>query len=271
MDLNEVLVMNGSDIDRLPDEEVGRFGKIAEGHISYLENNPRLYAEEAALAIAEIGEMAIKGKVARGALEIFGITFEATRVDNYTTQGKIDRLKMLLDYANATLELRKQNFPFAGPNDGLAFAFNGQLGDDSSDAELLLSMVRKEARCFPASTPIRISRTASTPISRLRPGDTVLAFDPRANRGRGALVARRVARLYRNTTTEWVRLRWVEEGAAREVVSTPGPGHGGAGIGRIGRGDGGADRLVGRDDASRRAGGGASARGRCSGRRAGRC
>jgi Ca2+-binding RTX toxin-like protein len=77
-------------------------------------------------------------------------------------------------------------------------------------------------KCFPASTPVRTSRTASTPISRLRPGDTVLAFDPRANRGRGALVARRVTRLYRNTTTEWVRLRWVEEGAAREVVSTPG-------------------------------------------------
>jgi len=59
-------------------------------------------------------------------------------------------------------------------------------------------------RCFPASTPITISLTETRPIADIRIGDTVLAFDPAADLGRGALVPRKVVRLYRNTTEEWV-------------------------------------------------------------------
>ena len=77
-------------------------------------------------------------------------------------------------------------------------------------------------RYFPAHTRIQTSRTTSTAISALRVGDVVLAFDARADKGRGALVPRRVTRLYRNTTTEWLRLRWVD-GTAREGVTTPDP------------------------------------------------
>jgi len=77
-------------------------------------------------------------------------------------------------------------------------------------------------RCFPADTLIRTSLTSSRPIADLRPGDVVLAFDPAADLGRGALVPRRVKRIWRNTTTEWVRLRWAENGEARELVATPG-------------------------------------------------
>jgi hypothetical protein len=76
-------------------------------------------------------------------------------------------------------------------------------------------------RCFPAHTRIQTSRTTSTAISALRVGDVVAAFDARADKGRGALVPRRVTRLYRNTTTEWIRLRWFD-GMAREVITTPG-------------------------------------------------
>ena len=76
-------------------------------------------------------------------------------------------------------------------------------------------------RCFPAHTRIQTSRTTSTAISALRVGDVVLAFDARADKGRGALVPRRVSRLYRNTTTDWLRLRW-HDGTAREVITTPG-------------------------------------------------
>ena len=74
--------------------------------------------------------------------------------------------------------------------------------------------------CFPAHTSIQTSRTSSTAISALRVGDVVLAFDARADKGRGALVPRRVSRLYRNTTTDWLRLRW--QGGTREVITTPG-------------------------------------------------
>ena len=77
------------------------------------------------------------------------------------------------------------------------------------------------SRCFPAHTRIQTSRTTSTAISALRVGDVVLAFDARADKGRGALVPRRVTRLYRNTTTDWFRLRW-HDGTAREVITTPG-------------------------------------------------
>ena len=38
----------------------------------------------------------------------------------------------------------------------------------------------------------------------------------------GALVQRRVVRLYRNTTEEWVKLTWAEGGEQRELVTTPG-------------------------------------------------
>jgi hypothetical protein len=73
---------------------------------------------------------------------------------------------------------------------------------------------------FPAHTRIQTSRSTSAAMSALRVGDVVLAFDARADRGRGALVPRRVTRLYRNTTTDWIRLRWHD--GAREVITTPG-------------------------------------------------
>jgi hypothetical protein len=76
--------------------------------------------------------------------------------------------------------------------------------------------------CFPASTPIQISLTQTKPISDIRIGDTVLAFDPAADLGRGALVPRRVVRLYRNSTVVWVRLSWTEGNAAKELIATPG-------------------------------------------------
>ena len=67
----------------------------------------------------------------------------------------------------------------------------------------------------PAATPIAISACEAKPIRDIRVGDTVLAFDPAAGLGRGALVPRKVVRLYRNTTTEWVRPGRAESGAAR--------------------------------------------------------
>jgi len=76
-------------------------------------------------------------------------------------------------------------------------------------------------RRLPAPTRIQTSRTASTAISALRVSDVVLAFDARADKGRGALVPRRVTWAYRNTTTEWIRLRWFD-GAAQEVITSPG-------------------------------------------------
>ena len=79
-----------------------------------------------------------------------------------------------------------------------------------------------DGRCFPAHTRILTPRATSVAISTLRPGDIILSYDVYANKGCGALVPRRVVRIYRNATTEWVRLTWVEGGERRELVATPG-------------------------------------------------
>jgi hypothetical protein len=81
-----------------------------------------------------------------------------------------------------------------------------------------------DIKCFPANTPIQTSLTSTTQISDLRVGDVVLAFDPDAELGRGALVPRRVTRLFHNTTTEWIKLTWLDPvtGEAKELVATPG-------------------------------------------------
>ncbi len=48
---------------------------------------------------------------------------------------------------------------------------------------------------------------AELPIERVRVGDIVMAFDPAADGGRGALAPRRVARTFRNTARAVVHLR----------------------------------------------------------------
>lgn len=90
----------------------------------------------------------------------------------------------------------------------------------SGDSRILWGTSRIE--CFPAHTRIQTSLTTSVAISALRAGDIVLSNDARANKGRGGLVPRRVVRIYHNTTTEWVRLTWVEGGERRELVATQG-------------------------------------------------
>ena len=81
---------------------------------------------------------------------------------------------------------------------------------------------QRPIQCFPSFTPIQISKTETKPISEIRVGDTVMSFDPAADGGRGALVPKRVKRLFRNTTTEWIKLTWLENGEAKELVATPG-------------------------------------------------
>jgi hypothetical protein len=75
--------------------------------------------------------------------------------------------------------------------------------------------------CFERRTLIAKVNGSQCPISDIRVGDTVLAFDPSADLGRGALVPRKVVRLYRNTTEEWVKLTWAEGGEAKELTATP--------------------------------------------------
>ncbi|MES0884378.1 hypothetical protein [Roseibium sp. SCP14] len=76
--------------------------------------------------------------------------------------------------------------------------------------------------CFPADTPILVGTNQNRPISDLRVGDVVLAFDPSLDGGLGDLVPRRITRLYRNSTTEWIKLTWVDGEETKELVATPG-------------------------------------------------
>lgn len=88
--------------------------------------------------------------------------------------------------------------------------------------DLLERMQPAEDYCFPAGTLIALTPTEACTIEALRPGDLVLAFDPSADLGRGALVPKRVVRLFQNETEEWLRLTWQAEGEAKELTVTPG-------------------------------------------------
>ncbi len=93
---------------------------------------------------------------------------------------------------------------------------------DAVRADIMRDIAAYNKHCFPAHTQIATSLTSNTPISDLRMGDVVLAFDPCTDDGRGAFVPRRVTKLYSNTTTEWIKLTWVEVGVEKELVATPG-------------------------------------------------
>ncbi|WP_208352882.1 calcium-binding protein [Pseudaestuariivita rosea] len=80
----------------------------------------------------------------------------------------------------------------------------------------------QQPRCFPAYTPILTNEGEVSQISSLKPGDTVLAFDPAVDLGRSGLVPRKIVRLYHNVTTEWLKLSWTENGEQKELISTPG-------------------------------------------------
>lgn len=75
--------------------------------------------------------------------------------------------------------------------------------------------------CFSGDTIVRTS-SGDIPISEIRIGDLVWAFDPTTDCGRGELVLKRVTRLYRNSTKEWIKLSWVEGSEQKSLVSTPG-------------------------------------------------
>jgi hypothetical protein len=76
----------------------------------------------------------------------------------------------------------------------------------------------KSQQCFPASTPILRPDGKTTPIADIAAGDLVMAFDRF-----GELVPRKIVRLYRNVTTEWLELSFQDAGgAARSLAVTPG-------------------------------------------------
>ncbi len=62
-------------------------------------------------------------------------------------------------------------------------------------------------RCFLAGTTILMADNARKSIEQIRIGDMVMAFDARAEAGRGALVPRRVTRTFQNITRSIVDLR----------------------------------------------------------------
>lgn len=78
-----------------------------------------------------------------------------------------------------------------------------------------------QTHCFPSGTAV-LTVDGHASIDSLVPGESVLAFDPSADLGRGAMVPKRVVRLFHNETEEWLRLTWREGGGDRELTVTPG-------------------------------------------------
>ena len=79
----------------------------------------------------------------------------------------------------------------------------------------------QDPNCFPKGTFVQ-TPFGEVAIEELKVGDKVLAFDPDADNGLGRLVAKDVTRLFSNTTNEFLKLSWVENGDTKEVVTTPG-------------------------------------------------
>ncbi len=77
-------------------------------------------------------------------------------------------------------------------------------------------------KCFPGFTLVATADGSSKPISDLRVGDVVLAFSSSDELGRGELLPRRITRLYRSITNEWIRLAWQQDGSEHELITTPG-------------------------------------------------
>jgi hypothetical protein len=103
---------------------------------------------------------------------------------------------------------------------GYAITNDGTIVDDRG--RTLGPSAHAAVKCFARDTPIEMADSNTKPISEIRVGDVVMSFDPTADGGRGALVPKRVKRLFRNTTTEWIKLTWLENGEAKELVATPG-------------------------------------------------
>jgi hypothetical protein len=71
------------------------------------------------------------------------------------------------------------------------------------------------AQCFPSGTRILLADGSQETIENIVPGQLVMAFE-----AHGELAPRRVARLFRNITEEWIELSF--EGAREPLVVTPG-------------------------------------------------
>jgi hypothetical protein len=111
--------------------------------------------------------------------------------------------------------------------EAIATLYNSMKRDMVSDYGLSVARLMKEhpwtaMRCFTGETSVMMSDGQSKAIKNIKVGDVVMSFDPAADGGRGALVPKRVKRLFRNTTTEWIKLTWLENGEAKELVATPG-------------------------------------------------
>ncbi|MGI9129766.1 MAG: lectin-like protein, partial [Roseomonas sp.] len=70
-------------------------------------------------------------------------------------------------------------------------------------------------RCFAAGTPILMADGTTKPIEDIRVGDLVMAFAEDAAAGHGDLAPRKVVRLYRNVTKEWIEISPAADHAPR--------------------------------------------------------
>lgn len=90
--------------------------------------------------------------------------------------------------------------------------FNDLVGKTTFDLNVQSAVMRNayqhasDGHCFPAGTKISMADGSFKPIEEIKVGDLVLSFDPTDQNGLGELVASPVKRLFRNETSEWIKL-----------------------------------------------------------------
>lgn len=165
----------------------------------------------------------VKSALSKG-LDALGITIGSSADFHvYTALEKSEYAKSLQLDVEWVLDDRLRNYPWAGPNDGLAKAYNGIPGDYDVGQGLTLEEARKAARkeappeCFlsgtlvdmwPLALPLLpypdgtyddaliLSHVWHKAIEDIAVGDVVVSYD-----GDGCLKPGRVSRVFRNVAT----------------------------------------------------------------------
>ncbi|SDU13695.1 hypothetical protein [Stappia sp. ES.058] len=191
-------------------------------------------AVEIGSAATDIAVQAVTGRAVKAVRPIAEAIINTTRLtaDHIINKNlSIEKFDTMQRLANLELERRLDGGLPLGPLDAPYTNFNGIPADDVSGqvvnfwGQPVYSTIEdflNSTKCFSNDVKIQVDSDQSLTISDICPGDIVLSFDPSANKGRGALVPKRVTRIFTNITEEWLRLAWVENGEEKELVTTPG-------------------------------------------------
>ncbi|MEP1959026.1 MAG: hypothetical protein ABJK65_09340, partial [Kangiellaceae bacterium] len=214
-----------TDFREVPDEIVNAARNLADDQINF---DADVQALESAGRAIGIVRNAATGNFPGATFGTIGAFRDLTSFN-----AERDRLSQISSDARRELELRQDNFPFAGPSslDRPARNFNGIVGDDIKEGipDFLGNPVNyysladaiSDTRCFVAGSQVLLADGSEIVIEKIQVGTTVMAFSNLEMQGRSSLQEANVVRLYENVTQELICLDFPDSRAPLHVT----PGH----------------------------------------------